>query len=208
MRRLDDRSADVLPGVVDNRKGFRAASAAQTFSHTRHFRAASSNPRTLERSPMTRIDPDKLTADLLVQSRSAENNYLIQTTHAEYRAASKLSEELSISLNDFLLWLHVPDSGVTLPGQADLGAIEDIALNVALLDSDENGHRALERQAFFRNLTIDQYIRQLVLKGLAEDEQRCVFGADGAVAANRDAFGSLFKYTRNPKPVVQEVGKA
>lgn len=152
-----------------------------------------------KRKIMLKIHPDRLNGDIIAEVRSADRNHLVQLSHREYLAASSLADQLSTSINNLLLWLHVPDSGVRIEGQ-DVAAIEEMALNVALLDGNQHGKEALQRQAYFRRLSIEEYIRLLLLKDLEQDEANSIFDPQsGAVLARRDRFGSLLKSTRNPQ---------
>ena len=109
---------------------------------------------------MVRIRPNSLNGDLIAQVRTADKNYLIQMSNQQYLAAVSLADQLQVSINDFLLWLHVPGSGVEITGQSGSAAIEDVAL---------------ARQASFRGIAVDQYVAELVLKGVAKDEANSAF---------------------------------
>jgi hypothetical protein len=145
---------------------------------------------------MVQIHPDRLTGDLIVESRDAERNHLVQLSHEQYQTASILAKQFSTSINNLLLWIHVPDSAISMPGQ-DAVPAEEMALNVALMDGSETAKKALQRQASFRNQSVEEYIGSLVLKELVQDEADSIFHPkSGAVLARRSDFGSVLKRTR------------
>jgi hypothetical protein len=148
--------------------------------------------------PMVQIHPDRLNGDVIVESRSADRNHLVQLSHEQYQAASVLASQLSSSINNLLLWVHVPDSGIEMAGQ-DVVSTEDMTLNVDFVDGSENIRKALARQATVRNQSVEHYIRCSVLAALAHDEANSIFNPkSGAVLARRSDFGSVLKTTRNP----------
>jgi hypothetical protein len=149
---------------------------------------------------MVQIHPDRLTGDVIVESRSADRNHLVQLSHEQYQAACEVAERLSSSINDFFLWVHIPDSGIDMAGQG-VASMEEMALNVGFVDGSESAKKALERQASFRNQSVEEYIGSLVLKELAQDEANSVFHPkSGAVLARRSDFGSVLKRTRLSQP--------
>jgi hypothetical protein len=145
---------------------------------------------------MVQIHPDRLTGDLIVESRDAERNHLVQLSHEQYKAACEVAERLSTSINDLLVWIHVPGSAISMPGQ-DMVPTEEMALNVALMDGSETVKKALERQASFRKQSIEEYIRCSVLAAVVQDEADSIFHPkSGAVLARRSDLGSVLKRTR------------
>jgi hypothetical protein len=150
---------------------------------------------------MVQIHPDRLTGDLIVESRDAERNHLVQLSHKQYQAAGEVANSLSSSINDLLLWIHVPGCDVKIDGQ-DVVPMEDTALNVAFVEGSESIKTALARQASFRNQSIEEYIRCSVRAALVQDEANSIFHPQsGAVLARRSDFGSVLKRTRTANHV-------
>src|ERR1700676_2491726 len=70
-----------------------------------------------ERNDVLRINPGRLVGEVIVEARTVDTIFLVQLSHKEYLAASALADRLQIPINDFLLWWHVPYSGVEIARQ-------------------------------------------------------------------------------------------
>jgi hypothetical protein len=155
---------------------------------------------------MSSINPDGLRADIIVEARSSAKNHLIQMSHASYRSADSLANIFGLEVGMFLLSIH--GIGQPLAGQESVFTpTEETALNLALLDCDDDARQAIERQAGFRKISVGQYMAALVREGLAADEAESIFiPGTGTVIGRRDRFGKIWKSVRLAHPEVNGEG--
>jgi hypothetical protein len=152
-----------------------------------------------ERHQMSSINPDGLRSDLIVQARTNEKNHLFQISFNDYHDARRVAESFGMDAGQLLLAAH----GVTepLPGQEDLLAeAPDTEVNDftrIMLPADEHAQKALQRQARYCGKEVLEYVADLVIRGLLEDERKSILDPKtGEVIGRRDRFGKIWKSIR------------
>jgi hypothetical protein len=152
---------------------------------------------------MSSINPDTLRKDLIVQARTNEKNHMFQITYADYREADRIAKAFGLDVGPLLLSFH--GHGEPLPGQEDLLRDPVGEIQVKLASASDHVQRSIERQSRYRGIEVNQYLADLALRQLTEDETDSVLDpSNGTVIAGRKPLGEIWKSIRladsEPKP--------
>ena len=156
---------------------------------------------------MVKIHPDRLVGDLIAECRNDTRTFLIQLSNAEYRKASDLADRIGLPVSSFILAATVPESGIALAGQADRFNEQSSpqSLGIAIQNVDADTQRFIDRQAAFHGLPAEQYLADLVIRGLLQDESTSIIDPNTSeVLCHRGDVGKLLRTARKPQAKSEE----